>query len=129
MTVVHDPLSPTPVITTKATAVRIQKPDGSLLPLPPASVVTKSAAPIDLQTAGGPVVSLPPPVGRTWTQSTSEGSTDNSCIAIEGATKPIAKPEAGQKNNPRKISYKIPRYTGARRNQSQSEPSDSNTRI
>ncbi|ROW11313.1 hypothetical protein VMCG_01567 [Cytospora schulzeri] len=128
MTVTHDPFSPTPVITTKATPIKIQKPDGPVVSFSPAPVVTTSATPIKLQTAGGPVVSLPCPTGRSWTQSTSESSTDNGFVAKENTAKPMNNPETEQKNNTRKVSYKIPRYTGARRNQSRSEPSDSNTK-
>lgn len=127
-TVAHELFSPTPAMTTKASPVKIQKPGGPVVSFSPAPVVTTSATPIKLQAAGGPVVSLPRPIGRSWTQSTSEGSNDNCYIAIENAKKPMAKTETEQRNNPRKVSYKIPRYTGARRNQSRSEPSDSNTR-
>lgn len=123
-TVGHDPFSPTPAITTRATPVRLQNSDGLVGPFSPAPVVTTSATPIKLQNAGGPVVSLPPPVGGSCNRDNPEGSSDNGCVA----KKPVAKPGTKQKSNPGKVSYKIPRYTGGRRNQSRSEPSDNNAR-
>lgn len=94
----------------------------SLLPAP---VVMTSATPVKIQADGGSVVSFPRPTGRSWTQSTSEGSVDSGPVAVKDTTKPAAKQAIEQKKQPRKVSYKIPRYTGSRRNQSRSEPSDS----
>ncbi|KAK2610812.1 hypothetical protein N8I77_004213 [Diaporthe amygdali] len=100
--------------------------------LSPAPVVMTSATPVKILAEGGPIVSLPAPTRRSWTQSTSEGSVDNDFTPANDATKPAAKPAdkpaAEQKKQPRKVSYKIPRYTGGRRNQSRSEPFDSNTK-
>lgn len=125
----HEPFSPTPMMNTMATPVRIRDPDGHIVSFSPAPVITTSATPIKLQAAGGPVVSLPRPVSRSWTQSTTEDSTDNGCVTLKDAKKPVAKPETEQKNKSRKVSYKIPRYIGARRNQSRSEPSDNSAKI
>lgn len=96
-----------------------------LCSLLPAAVVMTSATPVKILAEGGPVVSLPWPTGRSWTQSTSEGSVDSGPVAVKDTTKPAAKHAIEQKKQPRKVSYKIPRYTGSRRNQSRSEPSDS----
>lgn len=96
-----------------------------LYSLSPAPVVMTSATPVKILAEGGPVVSLPRPTGRSWTQSTSEGSVDGGPVAVKDTTKPAAKQAIEQKKQPRKVSYKIPRYTGSRRNQSRSEPSDS----
>lgn len=94
----------------------------SLLPAP---VVMTSATPVKIPAEGGPVVSLPRPTGRSWTQSTSEGSVDSGPVAVKDRTQPAGKQAIEQEKQPRKVSYKIPRYTGSRRNQSRSEPSDS----
>lgn len=96
-----------------------------LCSLSPAPVVMTSATPVKILAEGGPVVSLPRPTGRSWTQSTSEESVDSGPVAVKDTTKPAAKQAIEQKKQPRKVSYKIPRYTGNRRNQSRSEPSDS----
>lgn len=107
------------------TPTKINAADNPAFSLSPEPVVMTSATPVKNLAEGGPAVSLPRPSGRSWTQSTSEGSVENGPVAVKGATKPAAKQAIGQKKQPRKVSYKIPRYTGSRRNQSRSEPSDS----
>lgn len=97
--------------------------------LSPAPVEMTSATPIKIPAEGAPVVSLPHPTRRSWTQSTSEGGLDSGASATKDTRKPAAEPaNEKQKKQPRKVSYKIPRYTGNRRNQSRSEPSDSNAK-
>lgn len=108
-----------------ATPTKVNAAKDPVCSLSPAPVVMTSATPVKIFVEGGPVVSLPRPTGRSWTQSTSEGSVDNCPLAVEDTTRPAAKPAFEQKKQPRKVSYKIPRYTGSRRNQSRSEPSDS----
>lgn len=107
-----------------ATPTKANAADDLVCSLLPAPVVTTSATPVKILAEGGPVVSLSRPTGRSWTQSTSEESFDNGPMAVKDTAKPAAKPAIEQKKQPRKISYKIPRYTGSRRNQSRSEPSD-----
>lgn len=97
--------------------------------LSPEPVVMTSATPVKILAEGAPVVSLPGPSRRSWTQTTSEGSVDSGPLAVKDTRKPAAQPaNEKQKKQPRKVSYKIPRYTGNRRNQSRSEPSDSNVK-
>lgn len=108
-----------------ATPTKVTAAADPVCPLLPAPVVRTSATPVTILAEGSPVVSLPWPTGRSWTQSTSEESVDNGPVAVKDMTKPAAKPAIEHKKQPRKVSYKIPRYTGSRRNQSRSEPSDS----
>lgn len=119
----HSPVrttAPNPDTPTKVNAA-----NGSGCSLSTGPVVMRSATPVRILAEGGRIVSLPRPTGRSWTQSTSEGSVDNGPMAAKATAKPEAKPAIEQKKQPRKVSYKIPRYTGGRRNQSRSEPSDS----
>lgn len=111
-----------------ATPTKVNTAGDPVCSLSPAPVVITSATPVKILAEGGPVVSLPRPTGRSWTQSTSEDSVDNGPVAVKDTIKPAAKPAIEQKKQPRKVSYKIPRYTGSRRNQSRSEPSDSNVK-
>lgn len=107
------------------TPTKVNAADNAACSLSPEPVVMTSATPVKVLADGGPVVTLARPSGRSWTQSTSEGSVENGPLAVKGATKPAARQAIEKKKQPRKVSYKIPRYTGSRRNQSRSEPSDS----
>lgn len=123
----HSPVRITAPNVDTPTKVNISQ--GLVNTLSPAPVVMTSATPVKMPAEGAPVVSLPRPVGRSWTQSTSEGSVDSGPSAVKDTRKPAAEPaNEKQKKQTRKVSYKIPRYTGNRRNQSRSEPSDSNVK-